>query len=188
MTSFPALPFQIEPMRSADIAEVVPLEQAAYGRHWGRKDYAYELESNKLAHYFVMRLPQKSDKLLGHAGFWLIAGEIHLNTIAIEPRWQRLGLSEWLLLRVIEAGQTMQASQATLEVRVSNQAGLGLYHKFGFKEVGRRRHYYQDNGEDALILTTPDLTSREYQALLQQRKMALNEQLPALIDKINQLA
>jgi hypothetical protein len=54
--------------------------------------------------------------------------------------------------------------------------------------VGRRRHYYQDNGEDALILTTPDLTSHEYQALLQQRKMTLNEQLPALIDKINQLA
>lgn len=183
----PALPFHLEPMRPADIPEVVALEIAAYGPHWNRIDYPYELEGNRLAHYIVLRLPSLDNLLVGHAGFWLIADETHLNTIVVHPAWRRLGLSQWLLLTVIEQGQRLGARETTLEVRLSNQAAIALYQKFSFEQVGLRRRYYSDNGEDGLIMTTPPIDSPDYQTLLQQRKAALHLRLPALIDKIGQL-
>ncbi len=115
--------------------------------------------------------------LIGLAGFWLMADEAHVSTIAVHPDWRGLGLGEWLLLHLIEQSQNLGAQVATLEVRPSNHAALALYDKYQFEEVGRRRHYYNDNNEDALILTTPSLTTPDYQVRLAQCRVALFQRL-----------
>lgn len=174
------LPLQIEPMTPADITQVISFEKAAYGERWSCPDYEHELHKNHLAHHFILRLSQPPPpSLIGHAGFWRLAGELHVSTIAIHPDWQGLGLGEWLLAHLIEQGQTLQATLATLEVRASNQAAISLYQKYDFQEVGRRLRYYND-GEDALILTTPELTAPDYQAMLARHKTTLRQRLQKL--------
>lgn len=186
--SQPTLPFRIEPMTLADIPRVVAVEQASYAMTWPAKAYRHELQQNDLAHYFVLRLAPQStaqSSLIGLGGFWLMADEIHISTIAIHPDWRSLGLGEWMLTRLLEEGQALGAAVATLEVRPSNLAARSLYEKYGFQEVGRRRHYYTDNGEDALILTTPPLSQADYQEMLEQRRAEVFRRLAQVtLDKL----
>ena len=187
------LPFCIEPMRPSDIPQVIALEQTSYTTPWPQKAYDYELERNKLAHYFVLRTSppdsQTESDLIGLGGFWLMASEAHINTLAVHPSWRRLGLGEWLLQTLIEEAQALGATVATLEVRPSNHAALCLYQKYNFQEAGRRPGYYSDNGEDALILTTSPLSLLDYQAMLHQRKATLFQRLARInVDKTGQIS
>jgi ribosomal-protein-alanine N-acetyltransferase len=172
----PHLPLRIQPMTLADIPQVVAVEQASYAMTWPQKAYDYELTQNQLAHYFVLRHVSQP-VIIGLAGIWLMADEAHINTIAVHPRWRGLGLGEWLLITLLTAAQELGAATSTLEVRPSNRAAIDLYHKYAFAEVGRRPRYYSDNGEDALILTTPPLTLPDYQAMFTQRQAALSQRL-----------
>jgi ribosomal-protein-alanine N-acetyltransferase len=181
-------------MTLADIPAVVAIERASYSLTWPTRAFDYELRHNTLAHYYVLRtslahpplntssaplseFPGGQPSLIGLAGFWLMADEAHISTIAVHPDWRGLGLGEWLLLTLLEVGQTLGAKTATLEVRPSNEPALALYQKYQFEEAGRRPRYYSDNDEDALIFTTPPLASPDYQAMLAQRKIALFERL-----------
>jgi [ribosomal protein S18]-alanine N-acetyltransferase len=178
--------FTIEPMTLADIPAVVALDQLCYSLTWPARAYDYELQKNEFAHYWVVRSPlpvpapadseQNPGNLatpIGIGGLWLLADEAHINTVAIHPTRRGLGLGEGLLLHLLEAGPPLGAQVATLEVRPSNQPALALYHKYGFEQTGYRRAYYEDNGEDALILTTPPLASPDFQAMLAQHQTAL---------------
>ncbi len=179
-------PFTIEPMTLADIPAVVALDQLCYSLTWPARAYDYELQKNEFARYWVVRstspTPLQNDSrqnpggpvtLIGIGGLWLLTDEAHINTVAIHPAWRGLGLGEWLLLHLLQVAPPLGAQIATLEVRPSNQAAQALYHKYGFEQAGRRRAYYDDNGEDALILTTPPLASPDYQARLAQHQVAL---------------
>ena len=176
---------KIEPMTLADIPASLEVDHAAYGANFSPRNYRDELENNQLAHYFILRqvgAPSSGEQtpppaIIGLGGFWLIAGELHVITISVHPRYRGLGLGEWLLLTLLEEGQKLAADEATLEVRVSNFVAQALYLKYGFQEVGHRSGYYSNNGEDALILTTPPLQSTNYQALLADRKTQLRERL-----------
>lgn len=171
-------PFTIKPMTLPDIPAVVAVEQASYAMTWPQKAYTYELQKNELAHYYVLRVTHLPDApIIGLGGFWLLGDEIHISTIAVHPRWRRLGLGEWLLQHLLEAGQRLGGQVATLEVRPSNYAALALYQKYNFRQVGLRPQYYSDNGEDALILTTPRLDLPDYQAMFHQRKTTLAQRL-----------
>jgi ribosomal-protein-alanine N-acetyltransferase len=136
-----------------------------------------EAGPERLAHFSRGRYPSNQSNIIGLAGFWLMVDEAHINTLAVHPTWRGLGLGEWLLLTLIEKAQALGATLATLEVRPSNQVALSLYQKYNFQEVGRRPGYYNDNGEDALILTTTPLSLLDYQAMLRQRKAMLFQQL-----------
>ena len=142
----------IQPMQVINIPAVVTVEKLAFGEHWLSRDYTHELEHNELAHYFVL---YHEAQIIGVAGFWLMADQIHISTIAVAPHYQRRGLAAQLLRHLLAEGQRLGATEATLEVRVSNVAAIALYQQYGFDVVGRRKRYYRDNGEDALILTTP---------------------------------
>lgn len=178
-----ALLFHVTAITPADSPQVAALEQAAYARTPPKKDYVHELEQNPLAHYFVLRC-QPSPAIIGVGGCWLIAGEWHIITIAIQPSWQGLGLGEWLLLNLLEKGVQLNAHIATLEVRPSNASAIALYKKYQFQQVGRRSGYYSDTGEDALIFTTPALQSQTYQDMLARQKEHLLKRLAQIrIDK-----
>ena len=101
----------------------------------------------------------------GYVGFWVMADEAHITTIAVKEELQRKGIGELLMMTVINRAEKLHASVVTLEVRVSNTGAQQLYLKYGFKETGTRKGYYTDNREDAYIMTTDDITSSEYKNL-----------------------
>jgi len=115
--------------------------------------------------------------ILGYGGFWLMAGEAHISTIAVRPEWRRQGIGELVLVAMLEQAVELGADLATLEVRVSNVAAQSLYQKYGFAKVGLRPHYYSDRGEDALIMTTKRLTSAAFQSGFQRLKAELRQKL-----------
>jgi ribosomal-protein-alanine N-acetyltransferase len=164
-------------MTPDDIAQVIEIEQMVFPAPWSARAYHYELTANEFSTMLVLRptfrrAPQRllhrlgllePPPLLGYAGFWLLADEAHICTIAVHPQWQGQGLGELLLLHLLDWGRDSGAVRATLEVRVSNQVAQALYRKYDFGTVGRRKGYYINNNEDALIMTTPPLESPEFQ-------------------------
>src|SRR5204863_3196741 len=97
------------------------------------------------------------DVIVAYAGMWLMVDEAHIITFAVDPAWRRQRIGERLLLALVDLARDAGAHEATLEVRLSNLPARRLYEKFGFRPVGLRPHYYSDNGEDALIMTTEPL-------------------------------
>jgi len=91
--------------------------------------------------------------ILAYGGFWLTGDEAHIVTIASHHALRGRGLGETMLLFLLQQAQSLGASIVSLEVRPSNAPALGLYRKWGFEEEGRRKAYYRDNNEDALIYT-----------------------------------
>lgn len=110
-----------------------------------------------------------SQYIVGFTGFWVMAGEAHITSIAVREDYRRKGIGELLMIAVFELALRLQADVVTLEVRVSNVNAQNLYIKYGFKAVGERRRYYLDRWpsgdtrEDALIMTTDRIGTSEFQ-------------------------
>ncbi len=103
------------------------------------------------------------DELIaGFVGIWFIVDEAHIVSIGVRAEYRGLGLGEMLLISAIEHAMDMNSLMVTLEVRVSNYVAQNLYRKYGFTERGRRKGYYSDNREDALIMTTDSICSDDY--------------------------
>lgn len=188
-------PYIVGPMRWDDVPQVMVIERESFSLPWPERAYRYELSQNKNSHYVVLR-PRPTPApagwrkrlkrslrrgprppILGYGGFWMIAGEAHISTLAVTSIWRERGLGELLLWSMLKQITLMGAVEATLEVRVSNHAAQNLYLKYGFEKVGQRRRYYQDNGEDAWIMTVTDFNSDPYQAHLSQLGQALQGRL-----------
>jgi [ribosomal protein S18]-alanine N-acetyltransferase len=97
--------------------------------------------------------PALARSVVGYSGFWFILDEVHISTIAVHPDWRGRRVGEQLFVSMMEQALELSAVTATLEVRVTNDRAQNLYRKYHFEIVGRRKHYYRDNGEDALLMT-----------------------------------
>lgn len=115
--------------------------------------------------------------VVGYAGLWLMTDEAHVTTIAVHPQYRGKHVGELLLLHLIDHAISVGARRVTLEVRVSNEVAQALYRKYTFKEMGVRRRYYSDNGEDALIMWTDPLDSEHFRRVLEQNRAALRQRL-----------
>jgi ribosomal-protein-alanine N-acetyltransferase len=111
--------------------------------------------------------------IVGYAGLWLMVDEAHVTTIGVHPDHRGRAVGELLFLGLVDIARQMRALRMTLEVRVSNTSAQALYHKYGLENAGVRKRYYSDNGEDAFIMWSEPISSREYQS----RIAALREQL-----------
>ena len=100
--------------------------------------------------------------MVGFGCFWRILEEAHITLLMVHPSYRKRGLGQLLLFSLLREAVKCKLERATLEVRASNQAALSLYQKFGFKVAGRRKGYYQQTGEDALILWRGDLAKPEF--------------------------
>ena len=205
--------YVIEPMRLEDLDEVLAIERVAFPTPWSLRAYRWELTVNDHAYYLVVRRRQSqppqqrqpqpglrrtihrilgsktTDRppVLGYGGFWLIVDEAHISTLAVHPNWRRRGLGALLLAALLDKAVEVGAVIATLEVRVSNVAAQNLYRSFGFEQAGLNRHYYRDNGEDALIMTTPLLVTAPFQQRLSHLKKDLARRMADSLDKIPEM-
>jgi ribosomal-protein-alanine N-acetyltransferase len=145
------VPLIIDRMRAHDLDEVLAIERASFGMPWSRGAFLYEMQQNRVARCWVMR---EGRGVVGYICLWEIADEVHVTNVAVHPSHRRQGIARALLGGVIDDGRARKLRMVVLEVRPSNRDALTLYESFGFRVVGRRRGYYYDTGEDALIMET----------------------------------
>ncbi len=142
---------KIQSLSKENLSAIVELDKVCFGGLWSKEAYQREMDSPN-SEIIGTFSSQTGEKLLGMGCFWSILEEAHITILAVNPQYHRQGIGATLLYSLITAAGDRGLERATLEVRVSNQAAISLYEKFGFKAAGRRRRYYRDNNEDALIL------------------------------------
>ena len=153
----------IERMSLADVSAVHEIERLSFTTPWPAYAFEQELKGNRLAHYLVARA---GHRLVGFAGVWMMVDEAHITTFGVHPHWRRQSIGRQLLLKVWELASDIGARRMTLEVRESNAGAQAMYRAFGFEVAGRRRAYYTDDGEDALVMTTPELADPSMQGIM----------------------
>lgn len=118
--------------------------------------------------------PGALQEVVGYVGTWFMTDEAHIVAIGVRDRHRGKGIGEMLLIAAVELALLRGSRVVTLEVRVSNTVAQGLYAKYGFKVAGRRRRYYSDNNEDALVMTTDPIRSHgflsRFRSLAQQHE------------------
>ena len=157
------LSLSINRMTEHDLLEVVEIEKDSGLSMWGWDAYHKELQSPEDVIMLVARTEPQTGKSAADpnhehaiAGFIvsrLVAGELHLNNVAVRPEFRRQGLAARLLAAVLTQGRRGGAQVAFLEVRAGNAAAQGLYRGCGFRVTGRRRLYYRQPAEDALLMS-----------------------------------
>ena len=160
----------VEPMQLADVEGVHEIERLSFRTPWPAYAFEQELRGNRLARYVVARA---GERVVGFAGIWLMVDDAHVTTFGVHPEWRRQGIGRQLLVNLVELSTAIGARRMTLEVRVSNVAAQALYGDFGFEIVGRRPRYYSDDGEDALVMTTPELDDPRMTAAVDDQRQRL---------------
>jgi ribosomal-protein-alanine N-acetyltransferase len=135
-------------MNSLDIDGVLAVEQQSFKTPWSRDGFVNEM-NNDLCYYLVL---VEEGKIIGYAGMWLIVDEAHVTNVAVLSEYRGKKLGEKLMSALMEHAKNRGALRMTLEVRASNLVAQGLYEKLGFSSQGRRRNYYTDTQEDALVM------------------------------------
>ncbi len=148
----------VSSMTEHDLLEVVEIEESSGLSRWGWSAYYAELQSSNRALMLVARVERpleqaESYNLAGYIVARVTAGELHINNVAIRPTYRGKGIGTELLRRIMLAGKDLGAYAAFLEVRSGNVAAQLLYEKCGFELKGRRRSYYTDPPEDALVMS-----------------------------------
>lgn len=172
----PSAAFLVDELRVSDIPAVSAIDVRSFPEPWPDGAYERELSRHDAVWLAVRAAPEivaRADAALGivgYAGIWFQVDEAHICTLAVDPAHRGQGLGARLLAALLDEAIHRGSDVATLEVRESNETARRLYQSFGFLEVGRRRGYYQDNGEDALILTTPPLADRPWRLLFSDRR------------------
>jgi len=139
------------PMTLEDLDEVLVIEKASFHTPWSRGAFRYELTQNRVARSLVVR---GNRELLGYVCLWEIGHEIHITNLAVHPRHRRRGVARALLGSILEDARRKSVELVFLEVRPTNVEALTLYESLGFRVIGRRKGYYFDTGEDALVMET----------------------------------
>lgn len=171
-------------MLPQDIPAVMEIERRAFAPGWAATTFEHELARNGMARYLV--LESSRGKLAGFGGLWLMVGEAHIVTVAVLPELRRRGYGRLLVHALVELARDSGMTSATLEVRESNLAARSLYAEYGFYEVGLRKRYYADNGEDAVIMTTEDFETPAYKRRLARLAATLAERFPGVSPRVEE--
>ena len=139
----------VDRMRPEDLDEVLAIERVSFSMPWSRGAFLYEMQQNRVARCWVMR---EGERLVAYLCLWEIADELHVTNVAVHPAARRRGLARTLLRGVLDDSRGRGFRTVALEVRPSNEHALALYDSLGLRVVGRRRGYYYDTGEDALVM------------------------------------
>lgn len=145
--------FCLEPMRTADLPEVLAIERASFKGPWSRASFEAEMEKAYAGLKVARLMPgDRVRPVLGYVCFWLVADELQITNIAVHPEYRKRGIGLHLLLHAIQLGYKAGASFAVLEVGCSNKPARALYERLGFVAVQKRSRYYPESNEDALVM------------------------------------
>src|SRR5262245_10420020 len=164
----------LELMREADVNTVQEIEREIFATPWPRNAYYRELASRASAHDVVLRqegpverpphfrIADYDPTIVGYGGMWRMYDEAHVTTIGVRRDLQHRGYGRILFAGLVQAAYDMGAKWITLEVRTSNDNAMRMYESFGFKVIGRRKGYYTDNGEDAIVMWSDSIYSPRF--------------------------
>lgn len=144
------LTVQIVPMSADHLDEVAALEQICFSDPWSRNLLAEELD-NALSAFLVAL--DGDGRVAGYAGLQVILDEGTITNIAVRPDCRRQGVAGKLLQVFLDFARGNRLAFLTLEVRASNYDAIALYGSRGFRSAGRRKNYYRQPREDAMIMT-----------------------------------
>ena len=131
-----------------DLDALFLLESRAHHAGWSREAFEEELERRESRIWVLC----EGDRMAALLVIWRVLDEIEIMDVAVDPAFQGLGLGRFLLETLIALAPVQGIKKIALEVRVTNYVARKLYEKVGFKKVGRRPDYYEDNGEDAFVM------------------------------------
>jgi [ribosomal protein S18]-alanine N-acetyltransferase len=156
---------EITRMRRRHLRGIMAIERQVYPRPWSPSLFVSEMTTGRNRAYLVALAGRA---VVGYAGLILYGDEAHVTTIAVDPEFQRLKIGTRLLYELVHEALELGARAVSLEVRVTNWGAQRLYGRFGFRPVGVRRNYYQETNEDALVMWTDNIHTREYHELLER--------------------
>ncbi len=139
---------RIRAMRSDDLPRVMEVEREAYTMPWTEATFRGLLRRRD-ADLFVAEI---EGEIAGYAVFWAVLDQGELGNVASAPDFRRRGVARALIDAVLERAAERGVREVFLEVRISNDGARRLYESYGFVEVGRRRNYYMEPLEDALVM------------------------------------
>lgn len=151
---------RFRPMVESDVPAVLTLEHSAFAVPWTQEMLRDELAARGRT-YLIL---DGETGIVAYGGFMLVGADAHIMTMAVDEPHRRKGTGTRLLLALVDAALKAGAEHLTLELRVSNEAALGLYEKFGFAPVGVRPGYYVD--EAALVMWAVDAAGADYRRML----------------------
>lgn len=199
--SGPQIRLQMREMTPGDIGAVRRIEVAAYEDAWPQTTFEQELR-NAFATYLVVvdvsdppaftpRLPwwarivgtprSSEPPIVGYCGAWFHVDQLHIVTIAVAPAYQGHGIAQHMLLECFDRAAAAELRTVALEVRPSNTRARAIYERFGFTQAGIHRAYYANNGEDALVMLTPDIDNAEQRARLEALRDDIARRHPEVV-------
>ncbi|MGE0200453.1 MAG: ribosomal protein S18-alanine N-acetyltransferase [Candidatus Melainabacteria bacterium] len=174
----PASRLKLRRMAARDVPQIMEIESVSFGRHHWSEDSFHNEMNNQIARYFtVLDIGGETERVLGYCGLWFILDEGHVTTVAVRPEFRGHALGELQFVHLLSVAYGLSMKWITLEVRTSNEGAQNLYYKYGMNVVGTRPKYYQDNREDALIMTTPDMATDAYRRIYRENRDALFRRL-----------
>lgn len=144
----------IRKMMLEDIPAVVELDKISFSLPWPERSFRFEITENSASRCWVAEV---DGRVIGMVVGWLLVDEIHIATIATHPDFRRQGIGRKLLSHTLRRAAEEGAQSSFLEVRASNLGAQEMYRQFGYEPTGRRKRYYKDNDEDAILMNLESL-------------------------------
>lgn len=149
MKTMERISYTLAPMTAELVPGIAEIERQCFSQPWSEDALREELFNDSAS--FLAAVTESGD-VVGYAGLHCVLDEGYIANVAVRPEYRRQGVAGELLGAFVRFGRAHLAF-LTLEVRASNQAAVALYEKYGFREAGRRKHYYDAPREDAIIMT-----------------------------------
>lgn len=151
---FVMIDYVVLDMDLSHIDDVIIIENLSFKTPWKKEDFVAELTRNICARYKVLII---DNRVVSYGGMWVLLDEAHITNIAVHPEYRGIGLGNVIVEQLIKEANKNNISSMTLEVRMNNISAINLYKKYGFIEEAVRKNYYQDTGEDAIIMWKYDM-------------------------------
>jgi [ribosomal protein S18]-alanine N-acetyltransferase len=135
-------------MKEKDISQVYEIESKTFSLPWSENDF----RSSMINSANIYLVAEEKGQILGYCGLWGIAGEGHINNVAVAHDFRDKGIAYAMLTELIKQGKRKELETFTLEVRISNHPAIKLYRNLGFRNAGIRPNFYENPKEDALIM------------------------------------
>ncbi len=148
---------RFEPLTEAHVAPILAIEGRTNTAPWSERSFRNELEH---AHG-VFLVAILDGEVVGYGGTWLVIDEAHITTVAVAAEHQRKGIGRRLMVELLQRAKEHGMLCSSLEVRASNEPAIKLYEQLGYTVTTRRKGYYPDNREDALVMWLHDLPTWE---------------------------